>query len=401
MTRLQHESGAPGARASSGSSARGHAMSDHDAVALLEGLVRIPSVSGDEARACRWLVERMRELGYDAEIDDAGNAVGVLGDPSPDAAEIVLLGHIDTVPGWIVVRRDGEGEDARLSARGAVDAKGPLCAFVAAAQRAAPALRSGVRLVVAGAVEEECATSKGARHLSHTRRPRACIIGEPSRWDGVTLGYKGRLLCHSSVTRDMAHTARPEPGAAEIAVSYWESLRGLAARLNEPHDAQASKNRGAFHAVQASLRSIRTDGDGLRESAEMTVGFRLPPGLEPSQLETMCRELAPPGIALNFTGHESAHLADRSGVVARSLVAAIREAGGTPTPKLKTGTSDMNVVAPVWGCPIAAYGPGDSALDHTPDEHIVLAEYLRAISVLESALVRMMHEFAPAPRHAG
>jgi LysW-gamma-L-lysine carboxypeptidase len=42
----------------------------------------------------------------------------------------------------------------------------------------------------------------------------------------------------------------------------------------------------------------------------------------------------------------------------------------------------MNVVGPVWGCPIVAYGPGDSTLDHTPDEHIVVDEYLRSINVL-------------------
>ena len=46
----------------------------------------------------------------------------------------------------------------------------------------------------------------------------------------------------------------------------------------------------------------------------------------------------------------------------------------------------MNIVGPRWNCPIVAYGPGDSALDHTPDEHINLDEYLRAIDVLTLAL---------------
>jgi LysW-gamma-L-lysine carboxypeptidase len=46
----------------------------------------------------------------------------------------------------------------------------------------------------------------------------------------------------------------------------------------------------------------------------------------------------------------------------------------------------MNVVGPVWGCPIVAYGPGDSRLDHTPDEHLDLAEFQRAIAVLAEVL---------------
>jgi len=40
----------------------------------------------------------------------------------------------------------------------------------------------------------------------------------------------------------------------------------------------------------------------------------------------------------------------------------------------------------VWNCPILAYGPGDSALDHTPHEHIDLREYHRGIAVLTRVL---------------
>jgi LysW-gamma-L-lysine carboxypeptidase len=46
----------------------------------------------------------------------------------------------------------------------------------------------------------------------------------------------------------------------------------------------------------------------------------------------------------------------------------------------------------VWQCPIAAYGPGDSALDHTPGEHLVIDEYLRAIGVLTRAVESLASE---------
>jgi LysW-gamma-L-lysine carboxypeptidase len=49
----------------------------------------------------------------------------------------------------------------------------------------------------------------------------------------------------------------------------------------------------------------------------------------------------------------------------------------------------MNVLGPQWGCPIVAYGPGDSSLDHTPEEHISLNEYLAAIRVLTRVLKRL------------
>jgi len=60
--------------------------------------------------------------------------------------------------------------------------------------------------------------------------------------------------------------------------------------------------------------------------------------------------------------------------------------GGTPRFVYKTGTADLNVVAPVWRCPAVVYGPGDSALDHTPNENISLDEYGRAVDVLAQAL---------------
>ena len=81
-------------------------------------------------------------------------------------------------------------------------------------------------------------------------------------------------------------------------------------------------------------------------------------------------------------GYEVAYRSNRRNDLARAFNIAIREREATPHFKVKTGTCDMNVVGPVWKCPIVAYGPGDSSLDHTPNEHIQLSEFRDAISVL-------------------
>jgi LysW-gamma-L-lysine carboxypeptidase len=92
---------------------------------------------------------------------------------------------------------------------------------------------------------------------------------------------------------------------------------------------------------------------------------------------------------VRLTGAEPPYRGDKSNPLVRAFLAAIRAQGGEPGFKLKTGTADMNILAPAWGCPCVAYGPGDSALDHTPDEHILLSEYHRAIAVLDAVLRRL------------
>jgi len=92
------------------------------------------------------------------------------------------------------------------------------------------------------------------------------------------------------------------------------------------------------------------------------------------------------GAELTFPYGESPFRAEKNTPLVRALLRAIRAEGGRPRFKLKTGTSDMNIVGPAWGCPIVAYGPGDAALDHTPNEHIEIEEFRRGVGVLARAL---------------
>lgn len=357
------------------------AISDAQATELLVDLVSTPSLSTQERACAELLVARMRSFGLESLIDASGSAIGVRGDASA-TKEIVLLGHIDTVPGIVPVRMDGDV----LYGRGSVDAKGPLAAFTIASARAS--LPAGVRVRVIGATEEEAATSKGARFAAAAYRADACIIGEPSGADGVTLGYKGRLIAKLDLETDSSHSAGPDATAAELAFEVWLRVRAAC-------DASSAGAKRVFDQVQSRLRAIHSDHDGLADRAAMTIGFRIPPGVTATELEAICIE-STAGIDGRanwlFTGHETAHVADRSNLIARSLSGAIRAEHLTPAPRLKTGTSDMNVVGPVWNCPIAAYGPGDSSLDHTPNEHIRLSEYLASIRILTRAIEAIASE---------
>ena len=350
------------------------AFSDRDADALLTGLVERYSPSGKESPATSYLVDRMLDLGFRAGTDAAGNAVGELGEGE---RTILLLGHIDTVPGFIDVRK----EDDLLYGRGTVDAKGPLAAFVAAAARAG--IQPGKRIVVVGAVEEEAATSKGARFLlGHSETidspPDAVIIGEPSRWNQLTIGYKGRLLLDYALSREIGHTAGPGKSPCEVAVGFWQQVEEYAHRWNRNRD-------GVFEQLSPSLRQICSGDNAFIDTVAMTIGLRLPLGIDAEALQARLVALA--GDAeLRFRGYEVAFRAPKNTHLVRSFIKAIRAERQHPVFKVKSGTSDMNVVGPAWNCPVLAYGPGDASLDHTPHEHIDLHEYHQAIKVLTTVL---------------
>jgi N-acetyl-ornithine/N-acetyl-lysine deacetylase len=351
--------------------------------ALLTGMLERYSPSREERPLAEWLSGQMRLWGLHAEVDAAGNLIAELPatacETSAAAAPVVLLGHMDTVPGYIPVRR----EDDDLYGRGAVDAKGPLAAFLsAAAQLAASGAPRARPLIVVGAVEEESATSRGARAILERWRPACVVIGEPSGAEGITVAYKGRLLVRLRLTSPVAHTARPEEGVCARAVAVWTSIQTQAAGWNEAHAASST-----FAALQLSLRGIHSGGDGFSDWGELEIGYRLPPGFDTPALISWLEAVAGTEDAtIAIRGVEAAYEGQRRGPLVSAFVRAMRAEGIEPSFKRKTGTSDMNVVGPVWRCPIVAYGPGDASLDHTPAERISLSEYARGIAVLERAL---------------
>ena len=151
------------------------ALTEDQRISLLHDLVAISSTSTKESEATAFLTGWMSEHGFDVEIDSAGNAIGRIGSGE---CHIVLLGHIDTVPGQIPIRIEG-GE---LHGRGSVDAKGPLATFVCAALEAARRDAS-IQITVVGAVGEEHIGSVGAIQVASWPAPDLCIIGDLYRPD--------------------------------------------------------------------------------------------------------------------------------------------------------------------------------------------------------------------------
>src|SRR5256886_17102244 len=94
-------------------------------IELLEEMLSIPSPSTQERQLGQWLVSRLRSMGFAARRDEAGNVVAFWGS---GPREVLLLAHIDTVPGFIPVRREAD----RLFGHDAVEAKGPTAALIPA-----------------------------------------------------------------------------------------------------------------------------------------------------------------------------------------------------------------------------------------------------------------------------
>ena len=339
-------------------------------VGLLREMLGIYSPSCDEREMAELIVRFALEHGLAAHIDDAGNAVVEAGD---GGQELLLLGHMDTVEGMIPVREQG----GLLYGRGAVDAKGPLACFLCALARVKGKLQ-GKRVVVVGAVEEEHHTSKGARHVCESHNPEMIIIGEPSGLDALTLGYKGCLQVRLSQRSSASHGAGREESASDRALAFHAEARAYVQGFNA--------GKGEMERLTLRVKGLDRQQTPFEERISLTLGFRLPLGFDPAHLKERLSALACGG-ELEFFAEEMPYAAGKSNRLVSAFLRALRSEGLEPRFTMKNGTSDMNVVGPRFKVPIVAYGPGDPSLDHTPDEHVRIEDYLRAIDVMEKVLL--------------
>ena len=97
-------------------------------------------------------------------------------------------------------------------------------------------------MTVVGCVEEEAPSSKGARYVAQGAAPDFLVVGEPSAWDGVTLGYKGYLRARLALEGEGAHTAHDTMTVPARACALWQRIESAAADY-APADAPALVKR--------------------------------------------------------------------------------------------------------------------------------------------------------------
>ncbi|PVX24632.1 MAG: acetylornithine deacetylase [Candidatus Bathyarchaeum sp.] len=362
-------------------------MSDEYAVDLLTRMLNIYSPSTHEEEISLFLADELTKLGFKVHRDEVGNVIGEIGEGSP---VVLLCGHMDTVEGKIPIRV----EDGNLYGRGSVDAKGPLAAMIVAASKFTDGTFPG-KILVVGVVDEEGSGSGIQHFVEEGIQPDYAIFGEPSGLEKVVFGYKGILTVKVTVETPSGHSAAPWlfDNAIEKAMDFWKQINRL--HLRE------EKLKSRFYSITSCLTGIKggnSSASFIPSQCEIRVQLRIPPQLTPEQVfEEVKRKIdrykaTNPKVTVKVETVDVAKAfeADRRSVIVRALAWGIRKTTlNYASFSRKTGTGDMNVLGNALKIPVVTYGPGDSKLDHTPNEHINIQEYLDSIEVLTKTLTKL------------
>lgn len=359
------------------------------AVRFLTNLLGIYSPSGKEEEIANFLAQKMEKMGYEVGIDAIGNVIGVMGEGEP---VIFLCGHMDTVAGHMPLRI----EEGKIFARGAVDAKGPLAAMVVAASVAAKEPGFKGKILVASVVEEE-ATSRGVRHLiTQGIKADYAIFGEPSGVENVTIGYKGQIQLKIVIKTQTGHASTPwlYDNALEKAYELWKQIK------NASSYPSLDPSASPYNAVTACL--IKVVGGRPTSvvpfESEMNIDVRVPIQFSTSKVFEQINKIitkyktANPHISVRATVLDTVEPfeVNKASPLVHVLASSVRKVLKKPATLLhKTGTGDMNILGKAMNLPIVTYGPGDSHLDHTIDEHIEIKEYLDSIEVYKETIIRL------------
>lgn len=210
-----------------------------DLITLLQNLVKIPSVCGNEEQIGSFIATWLRKNELPAQIvavkPNRSNIVSLLKCPKP-GPRIMLNGHMDTVEvgrGWTHDPFAGTLEDGRIYGRGTTDMKAGLaCILWAAAKCKQEGLPRKGELTVAAVVDEE-AIDLGTYALvqqGFTKGLDFAMVAESTDLQVVT-AHLGRTVIEVTVHGRAAHSHWPNHGVnaiekAAILLNALPQLRG-------------------------------------------------------------------------------------------------------------------------------------------------------------------------------
>ncbi len=371
------------------------------AAELARDLLRCPSVTPAEGGALALLEARLAAAGFAVErmtfsapgTPDVENLFATIGDKGPNLA---FAGHTDVVPAgdsgaWRHDPFAGEIEDGILFGRGAVDMKGGIAAFAAAAlawvAENGPDLPGRISFLITG--DEEGPAVNGTVKLLDWAAERghrfdACIVGEPTNpetlGDAIKVGRRGSLSGVVTVTGVQGHVAYPH-----LARNPISDLLRLTATLDR---LELDRGNERFQPSNLELTSIDV-GNGafnvIPRKAEAKFNVRFNDGWSVESLKSHLRA-ALAGVndlacdwQLDFTDDSSDSFLTHDAALIAALGRAIEaETGRRPELSTGGGTSDARFIKNF--CPVVEFGLVGQTM-HQVDERVAIADLDRLAAI--------------------
>jgi len=371
------------------------AVTTVDPVALTRALIAAPSVTPATGAVFDVLEQAILPLGFAVERFMDGDAPdgpveNLLAIRRQGAGpHVAFAGHLDVVPpgeGWASDPFVPDQRGGLLHGRGAVDMKGAIAAFVAAAANSA-SLPGTISLIITGD-EEGVATHGTLALMEHMAargvRPDLCLVGEPTSvnrlGDTVKIGRRGSVNMWITVEGAQGHVAYPH--LADNPVPRLLSILSTvdAIRLDEGNDWFQPSN---IEITDIHIGNSATNVIPARATARLNIRFNaLHRGDDLVQRIRAIVEAGGGTLTAQISGEA---FLTQPGPLSDMIAASIRSVTGVET-ELSTsgGTSDARFLCAL--CPVAEFGLNNATM-HKLDEAVAIDD-LRSLALIYADFLR-------------
>jgi succinyl-diaminopimelate desuccinylase len=198
---------------------------------LAKDLIRIASVTPDDAGCIPLICEQLEPVGFSSKILSFENVNNVWLQHGSGDPVFCFLGHTDVVPPgqadkWQSPPFNPEIRDGYLYGRGAADMKGSIAAMISALSRFVsdnPGHEGTVAMILTSDEEGEAVngTARVVNYLvDQGIQIKWCVVGEPTsekeQGDTIKVGRRGSLTGHLIIHGLQGHVAYPDKAANPI-----------------------------------------------------------------------------------------------------------------------------------------------------------------------------------------